>query len=44
MTNYEHYKEQIEKIARLGWRVAVDNNNKPHACVGTWRYKNERYV
>nr|DAU29349.1 MAG TPA: protein of unknown function (DUF4224) [Caudoviricetes sp.] len=32
MTNYEHYKEQIEKIARLGWRVAVDKDNNPHAC------------
>lgn len=32
MTNYEKYKEQIEKIARLGWRVAVDKDNNPHAC------------
>lgn len=32
MTNYEHYKEQIEKIARLGWRIGVDKNNNPRAC------------
>lgn len=32
MTNYEHYKSEIEKIVRLGWRVAVDKDGKPHAC------------
>lgn len=32
MTNYEHYKEQIEKNVRLGWRTAVDKDGKPHAC------------
>ncbi len=32
MTNYEHYKSEIEKIARLGWTVGVDKDGKPHAC------------
>ena len=32
MTNYEHYKEQIEKITRLGWRIAVGKDKKIHAC------------
>lgn len=33
MTNYEHYKEQIEKITRLGYQVAVNaNNNQPYVC------------
>nr|DAG76626.1 MAG TPA: hypothetical protein [Caudoviricetes sp.] len=33
MTNYEHYKDEIEKITRLGYEIAVDkNNNKPCAC------------
>lgn len=35
MTNYEYYKSEIEKIARLGWRVAVDKDGKPYACNGT---------
>lgn len=32
MTNYEHYKKQIEKIVRLGRRVAVGKDKKPCAC------------
>lgn len=32
MTNYEHYKEQIEKIVRLGWRIAVTKDGEPHSC------------
>lgn len=32
MTNYEHYKSEIEKIVRLGWRIAVSKNGKPYAC------------
>lgn len=33
MTNYEHYKEQIEKITRLGYQVAVNaNDNQPYFC------------
>lgn len=32
MTNYEHYKEQIDKITRLGWRIAIDKDGEPHAC------------
>ena len=33
MTNYEHYKEQIEKITRLGYQVAVNaNDNQPYVC------------
>lgn len=32
MTNYEHFREQIEKITRLGRRVAVNKDKKPQAC------------
>lgn len=32
MTNYEHYKSEIEKIVRLGRTVAIDKDGKPHAC------------
>ena len=32
MTNYDHYKKQIEKIVRLGRRIAVDKDGKPQAC------------
>ena len=33
MTNYEHYRDEIEKIVRLGYEIAVDkNDNKPCAC------------
>lgn len=36
MTNYEHYREQIEKLARMGQKVAVikDTNVITH-CIGT---------
>lgn len=32
MTNYEHFREQIEKITRLGRRVAVNKDKKPQTC------------
>ena len=33
MTNYEHYKDKIEKITRLGYEIAVNkHDNKPCAC------------
>lgn len=32
MTNYEHYREQIEKIARIGRVVAVNKDKKPCVC------------
>lgn len=33
MTNYEHYKDEIEKITRLGYEIAVSkNDNKPYSC------------
>ena len=32
MTNYEHYKEQIERIARLGRRVAMDATTGEIVC------------
>lgn len=34
MTNYEHYKEQIERIARLGRRVAMDVTTGEIVCCG----------
>ena len=34
MTNYEHYKEQIERIARLGRRVAMDATTGEIVCCG----------
>lgn len=35
MTNYEHYKEQIERFARMGQKVAInkDTNEITH-CIG----------
>lgn len=32
MTNYEYFREQIERITRLGRRVAVNKDKKPQAC------------
>lgn len=33
MTNYEHYKDKIEKITRLGYEIAVNkHDNKPCTC------------
>lgn len=33
MTNYEHYKDKIEKITRLGYEIAVNkHDNKPCVC------------
>ena len=32
MTNYEYYKEQIERIARLGRRVAMDATTGEIVC------------
>ena len=32
MTNYEHFREQIERITRLGRRVAVNKDGRPQAC------------
>lgn len=33
MTNYEHYKEQIDKIVRMGRKVAFDmNTHRPDTC------------
>lgn len=32
MTNYEKYRSEIEKIARLGRSVAVDKGNTPREC------------
>lgn len=35
MTNYEHYREQIEKLARMGRIVAIDKEtNEICACNG----------
>ena len=34
MTNYEHYKEQIERIARLGRRVAMKVTTDEIVCCG----------
>ena len=34
MTNYEHYKEQIERIARLGRRVAMNATTGEIVCCG----------
>lgn len=34
MTNYEYYKEQIERIARLGRRVAMNATTGEIACCG----------
>ena len=28
MTNYEHYKEQIERFARMGQKVAVKKRHE----------------
>lgn len=35
MTNYEHFREQIERITRLGRRVAVNKDGRPQACCMT---------
>lgn len=35
MTNYEHYKEQIEKIARMGGKVAVKRDTNEIVPCGT---------
>lgn len=32
MTNYEHYKNEIEKITRLGRKIAVNKDKKPCVC------------
>lgn len=32
MTNYEHFREQIERITRLGRSVAVNKDQEPQAC------------
>lgn len=33
MTNYEKYKDEIEKITRLGYEIAVNkNDNTPYVC------------
>lgn len=34
MTNYEYYKEQIERIARLGRRVAMNATTGEIVCCG----------
>lgn len=35
MTNYEHYKERIEKLTRVGLRIAIDKNtNEICTCNG----------
>lgn len=34
MTNYEHYKEQIERITRLGRRVAMNATTGEIVCCG----------
>ena len=37
MTNYEHYREQIEKLVRMGLRVAVKSDTNEIVACG---YKN----
>lgn len=35
MTNYEHYKEQIEKIARMSIKIAVTKGGEVDVCETT---------
>lgn len=37
MTNYEHYKEQMERITRLGRRVAMNATTGEIVCCGDTR-------